>query len=591
MPEVSQTAEAEQPTVAEPSEGRRKYADKAEALSEVEALAQAEECPAREEVEQLKTVFYKLLTAERDADYQQYIAGGGNPDTYAPLPDETEERFKTAMNAIKERRQQQFRDQEAERETNLKRKLEILDQIKAMVTSPEEANDNYKQFQALQQEWKEIRNIPATEISGLWRTYQLYVEQFYDLIKLNSEAREYDFKKNLEVKERLIGEIEALANVADTIAAYRAMQPLQQEFRETGPVGRDLRDQIWKRFKDAVTVINKRHQQHFEEIRAREEDNLAKKTALCERVEALVAKKCATAKEWDETTKQIIDSQAEWKTVGFAPQKMNVQIFERFRGVCDGFFAAKNEYFKQLKADRQTSVERRRELVARAKELKDSKDWRQTTPLFVQLQKDWKASGSVPKKIGDELWAEFNGYCNEYFDAKNAATSGTREQEKANLARKRDILARMAALAPEEGKDLQAELTALVREFESAGRVPFAEKDKLRAEYMDLISKFRTQYNINVNVQRRQKGGPAVRVTDTSDYSNDQLRGERLRLERDLNGLTNDIKNYENNLGFLSLSSKKANSLVDDIRRKLEALKERKTRLTAELKDLNARIK
>ena len=349
-PAVETQADGEAPTEAEaPAPVTRVYASKKEIVERIKEIAHGDEDPDKDEVENLKTLFYKMHIAEREAAYKAFVESGADPETFQILPDEDEEVFKAEMGIVKERRAKLFKLQEEEKENNLKRKLEIIEKIKSMVTTPEEANKSYNEFKALQQEWKEIKNVPAPKVSELWRSYQLYVEQFYDMLKLNSEAREYDFKKNLEKKTLLCEAAERLANEADVISAFHQLQKLHQEFRETGPVAKDLREEIWQRFKAASTVVNKRHQQHFDNLRAKEEENLAKKTALCERTEALVAEPNNSIADWEKHTKEMMDIQAEWKTIGFAPQKMNGKIFERFRTSCDAFCNATPEYFKTLK--------------------------------------------------------------------------------------------------------------------------------------------------------------------------------------------------------------------------------------------------
>ena len=370
-------------------EERKVYTSKKEVLDRVKEIAHGEDVPQKEEVEYLKTVFYKLHIAEREAQQKAYLDAGGDPAAYQVSPDELEEVFKAEMGVIKERRAELFRQQEAEKEENLKKKLEIIDKIKNMVTSPEEANKSYQDFKALQAEWKEIKSVPAEKANELWRSYQLYVEQFYDLLKLNSEAREYDFKKNLELKTRLCEAAEKLADEEDVISAFHQLQKLHQEYRETGPVSKELREEIWQRFKAASTVVNKRHQQHFEDIRAREEDNLQKKTELCEKVEAIAAEEKKGSADWERLTQEIIAIQQEWKTIGFAPQKMNVKIFERFRAACDAFFAAKAEHFKVLKDTFKENADKKRALIEKAKALQDSTEWRSTSDKLIALQKEW----------------------------------------------------------------------------------------------------------------------------------------------------------------------------------------------------------
>ena len=363
------------------------YKTKKEVIERLKEIVASDECPAKEEIDHLKTVFYKLHIAEREAALKAYIDGGGDPETYQIVPDEDEEVFKAEMSVVREKRAKVFQQQEKEKQENLQKKLDIIEKIKAMATSPEEANKSYNEFKELQQQWKEIKAVPAERASELWRNYQLYVEQFYDLLKLNSEAREYDFKKNLEIKTKLCEAAEKLSDEEDVISAFHQLQELHQQYREIGPVAKELREQIWTRFKAASTVINKRHQQHFEELRAKEEENLTRKTALCEKVEAIAKEENKNATDWENHTKQIIDIQTEWKTIGFAPQKMNVKIFDRFRAACDDFFGRKAEFFKTLKEKFAENTKKKKEMVEQAKALMDSTDWKATSDKLIKLQK------------------------------------------------------------------------------------------------------------------------------------------------------------------------------------------------------------
>ena len=446
---VAEEAAAEDNVAAE--EEKKVYKTKQEVLERVKEIAHGDENPVKEEVDHLKTLFYKLHIAERDARQKEYLDAGGDPEKYTVLPDEDEEAFKAEMGIIKEKRAKLFMEQEAEKQENLKKKLAIIDQIKTMVTSPEEANRSYQDFKKLQAEWKEIKAVPAEKANELWRNYQLYVEQFYDLLKLNSEAREYDFRKNLELKTKLCEAAEKLADESDVISAFHQLQKLHQEYREIGPVAKELREEIWSRFKAASTVVNKKHQQHFEGLRAKEEENLVKKTALCEKVEAIAKIENKGAGDWEKRTKEIMDIQAEWKTIGFAPQKMNVKIFERFRAACDDFFGRKAQFFKDLKQRFAENAEKKRALVAQAQALQDSTDWRSTSDKMIALQKEWKTIGMVPKKLGDQLWNDFLTACNKFFEARNAANAGTRSEEHSNLAKKRSIIAQLKAAAEEAG--------------------------------------------------------------------------------------------------------------------------------------------
>jgi hypothetical protein len=555
-----------------PEHEHKTYQSKQEVLDRVREIAHGEETPKKEEVDYLKTTFYKLHIAEREAKLKAYIDGGGDPDAYQITPDETEEAFKAEMGIIKEKRAQLFKEMEAEKETNLKRKLDIIEKIKSMVTSPEEANKSYQEFKALQQEWKEIKNVPAEKANELWRSYQLYVEQFYDLLKLNSEAREYDFKKNLELKTRLCDSAEKLANETDVISAFHQLQKLHQEYREIGPVSKELREEIWARFKAASTVINKRHQQHFEELRAKEEDNLTKKTALCEKVEEIAKKENKGSGDWERHTKEIIDIQAEWKTIGFAPQKMNVKIFERFRAACDDFFGRKAEFFKGMKDAFKENAEKKRALIEKANALKDSTDWKATSDKFIALQKEWKTIGMVPKKLGDQLWEEFLGACNHFFEARNAVNAGHRSEEHANLSKKRDIIEKLKAKATEAGENLQEAVQQLVEEYNAVGHVPFKEKDKLYEEYHAVLDKLYKE--LNISVAKRRLSNFKNTLKQVAERGENALDNERARLMRQYEAIKQEVQTYENNLGFLNASSKKGNSLIDEMNRKVQKLKD-----------------
>ena len=568
------------------AEERKVYSTKQEVLERVKEIAHGEETPQKDEVEYLKTAFYKLHIAEREAKLKAYIDGGGDPEAYQITPDEDEEVFKAEMGVIKERRQQLFREQEAEKEENLKKKQAIIEKIKSMVTSPEEASKTYQEFKALQQEWREIKAVPIESANELWRNYQLYVEQFYDLLKLNSEARELDFKKNLEAKNRLCEAAEKLADEEDVISAFHQLQQLHQEYREIGPVSKELREEIWQRFKAASTVVNKRHQQHFEDLRAREEENLQKKTALCEKVEAINGEENKGSGDWERHTQDIIAIQQEWKTIGFAPQKMNVKIFERFRAACDDFFARKAEYFKTLKDNFKENADKKRALIEKAKALQDSTEWRSTSDKLIALQKEWKTIGVVPKKLGDQLWEEFLGACNKFFEARNAAGAGQRSEEHQNLEKKRDVIERLKAAAEEAGEGLQEKVQKLVEEYNAIGHVPYKEKDKLYEEYHAVLDKLYKELNISVAKRRLNKFKDSLK--QVAERGEGALDNERQRLMRQYDMLKQDIQTYENNLGFLTASSKKGNSLIEEMNRKIQKLKDDMQLVKEKIKAIDA---
>ena len=578
---------AEEPSAASNVETERKqYDSKKAVLDRVREIAHSEEAPQKEEVDYLKTCFYKLHIAEREAKLKEYIDGGGDPEQYQITPDPDEEAFKAEMLLIKEKRQQLFKELEQEKQDNLQKKLDIIEKIKAMVTSPEEANKSYKEFKALQDEWRDIKNVPAERANELWRNYQLYVEQFYDLLKLNSEAREYDFKKNLEAKAHLCEAAEKLAEEEDVISAFHQLQKLHQEYRETGPVSKELREEIWNRFKAASTVVNKRFQQHYDNLRAKEEENLAKKTALCEKVEAIVAEENKSSADWERRTKEIIELQAEWKTIGFAPQKMNVKIFERFRAACDDFFGRKAEFFKNLKEQFKVNADKKRALIEKAKALQDSTDWKSTSDKLINLQKEWKTIGMVPKKLGDQLWDEFLGTCNKFFEARNAAGAGTRSEERENLEKKRDVIERLKVAAQEAGDGLQERVQKLVEEYQSIGHVPYKEKDKLYEEYHAVLDKLYKDLNITVAKRRLSKFKDSLK--QVAERGENALDNERARLMRQYEQLKSEVQTYENNLGFLNASSKKGNSLIDEMNRKVQKLKDEVQLVRDKIKAIDA---
>ena len=580
--ETAENASAE----TDSSEQRKVYKSKKEVIERMKEIAHGDDNPKKDEVDYLKTAFYKLHFAEREADMKAYLEGGGDPANYKVLPDADEEEFKAEMSVIKEKRAKIFLEQEQEKQANLKKKLDIIEKIKAMITSPDEANKSYQEFKKLQQEWKEIKLVPAEKANELWRNYQLYVEQYYDLLKLNSEAREYDFKKNLEIKTRLCEAAEKLADESDVISAFHQLQKLHQEYRETGPVAKELREEIWARFKAASTVINKRHQQHFEELRSKEEDNLTKKTALCEKVEEIAKTEIKNASEWDKKTKEIIAIQAEWKTIGFAPQKMNVKIFERFRAACDEFFGKKAEYFKNMKQQFSENAEKKKALVEQAQALQDSTDWKVTGDKLIALQKEWKTIGMVPKKLGDKLWNDFLTACNHFFDARNQATSGTRNEERANLEKKRGIIEQLKTLAENAEDNIQEKVRDLIDEYNSIGHVPFKEKDKVYKEYHDILDKL--YKDLNISTARRRLDKFRSNLKNVAEKGVDALDNERARLMRRYESLKQEVQTYENNIGFLNASSKKGNSLIDEMNRKVQKLKDDMNLVREKIKAIDA---
>ena len=579
---VSESTEKE----VEETLSQKVYKSKSEIIDRLKEIVSGNENPGKDEIDYLKTAFYKIHIAEREAKQKEYLEAGGDPEQYVVTPDEQEEVFKAEMSLIKEKRQKYFLQQEEEKQENLKKKLEIIEAIKSMATSPEEANKSYPKFKELQQQWKEIKAVPADKANELWRNYQLYVEQFYDLLKLNIEAREYDFKKNLDLKTALCEAAERLDQESDVISAFHQLQELHQQYREIGPVAKDLREQIWGRFKAASTIINKKHQQHFEQLRAQEEENLTRKKALCEQAEAIVGEDNKSSADWEKHTKSIIAIQAEWKTIGFAPQKMNVKIFERFRAACDSFFSKKAQYFKQLKESFAENARKKEILVEKARALQDSTEWKSTSDKLIALQKEWKTIGVVPKKQGDQLWNDFLAACNKFFEARNAANAGTRNQEHNNLEKKRDIIGKLKVLLEEKPEDLQEKVQTLVETYNQVGHVPYREKDKLYKEYHEVLNKL--YKDLNVTIAQKRLDNFKNNLKSFAKRGEDALDNERGRLMRRYESLKQEITTYENNLGFLNASSKKGNSLIDEMNRKVQKLKDDMELVKQKIKAIDA---
>lgn len=562
VPEVSV------PTVEEPQAVYEPKQTKAEVVQRLKEINENMSDADKQEVDQLKQTFYKLHKAEQEAARKAFIEGGGNAEDFSPSPDPDEGEFKEVMRSIKEKRSAIAAEQEQERESNLLKKQNILEKMKAMTESTEDTGKIYNEFKQLQQEWNEIGQVPASSVNELWKNYQLYTEKFYDMVKLNHEFREYDFKKNLEQKTRLCEAAEKLADEPDAISAFYQLQKLHQEFRSIGPVAKELREGLWARFKAASTVVNRRHQQHFEELKEKEQTNLDQKTVICEIAEGMEYDKLATFADWEEKTQEILALQAKWKTIGFAPQKMNVKIFERFRAACDEFFRRKAAFFKEVKEKMAANLEKKKALCEKAEALKDSTDWKATAETLAKLQKEWKTIGPVAKKHSDAVWKRFIGACDYFFEQKNKATSSQRTAELENLAKKEEIVKQLSALDEAGGTD---EATAdrtreLMKEWNSIGFVPFKEKDRLYKEYHSLVDKLFDRLHLSA-AEKKLSNFKASLGKESNLYR------DRDRLVRTYEGLKNDIQTYENNLGFLSSSSQKGNSLVADITRKVERLK------------------
>lgn len=573
--EVSEPATTETPAEEIVSE---KPVEPVQKLTKEEILAKLKEVVAdvenvaKPEIDGLKQSFYKLHNAEQDAARKLFIENGGAAENFVPQTDCVEEEFKNIMSVIKEKRSALTAELEKQKEMNLQVKLSIIEELKELVESPDDANKSYTEFKKLQQQWNEVKLVPQAKVNELWKNYQLYVEKFYDLLKLNNEFREYDFKKNLEIKTHLCEAAEKLADEADVVSAFHQLQKLHQEFRDTGPVVKELRDEIWARFKAASTTVNRRHQQHFEALKEVEQHNLDQKTVICEIIEAIDYKELTNFASWESKTQEVIALQNKWKTIGFAPQKMNVKIFERFRKACDEFFRKKGEFFKSLKEGMNENLEKKRALCEKAEALKDSIDWKATADELTKLQKEWKTIGPVAKKYSDAVWKRFISACDYFFEQKNKATSSQRSVEQENLEQKKAIIEKLNAIDDQMDTEEATQLVRdLMKEWNGIGHVPFKEKDRIYKQYHSQVDKLFERFNISAS--NKKLSNFKSTISSIQEGSPQALYREREKLVRAFDNMKNELQTYENNLGFLTTSSKKGNSLLTEINRKVEKLK------------------
>ena len=574
--EVSETATAETPAEETSTENTTETTvqrlTKAEVIERLKAIADDVENVPKTEIDSLKQTFYKLHNAEQEAARKKFVDDGGAPEDYVPTPDPQEEEMKNIMSVIRSKRSELAAEVEKQKEMNLQVKLSIIEELKDLLESPEDANKNYTEFKRLQQQWNEVKLVPQASVNELWKNYQLYVEKFYDLLKLNNEFREYDFKKNLEIKTHLCEAAEKLAEEPDVVSAFHQLQKLHQEYRETGPVAKELREEIWARFKAASTAVNRRHQQHFDALKEAEQQNLDQKTVICEIIEGINYNELTNFAAWDNKTQEIIALQNKWKTIGYAPQKMNVKIFERFRAACDTFFNKKAEFFKAVKESMSENLEKKRALCEKAEALKDSTDWKATADVLVKLQKEWKTIGPVAKKHSDAIWKRFIAACDYFFEQKNKAGASQRTEEQANLEKKRDIIARLEAIGEDTDADTAIDqVRNLMKEWNAVGFVPFKEKDKVYKQYHALVDKLFERYNLSQSSKKLSNFKSTL--SNIQEGGAQTLYREREKLARAYENMKSELQTYENNLGFLNASSKKGNSLLTELNRKVEKLK------------------
>ena len=545
---------------------------KEEILNRLQALVDAPIETVRGEVESLKQAYYKIRRNEVDELRKAFVEQGGDEKDFT-APEDTQENFlKELLGSYKEKKAAYLAEEEKQKAENYEIKLQLIEQLKMLCESQDDFNKLYNEFKDIQQKWKEIKLVPEEHANELWKEYQTYSEAFYDLIKINNQFRDYDFKKNLELKTALCEAVEKLQDEKDIISAFHQLQKLHQQWREIGPVAKELREELWGRFKAASTVINKRHQQHFENLKAKEQENLVAKTAICEEIEGIDYAALQTFKDWDEKNNEVLALQQKWRTIGFTPKKHNTKIFERFRAACDVFFTKKTEFYKSIKAEMEKNLVKKRALCEKAEALKDSTDWKGTTEKMIALQKEWKTIGQVTRRHSDSIWKRFITACDYFFDNKNKNVSSQKSEEQTNLEAKKALIEKVKTM--DESLDTEEAITTLkewIAEWNEIGHVPFKEKDKVYKAFHEAVD---AQFDrLKVDQRDRRMKSYRNNVSEMAGKGKGKLYSERDRLMRTYERMKNDLQTYENNIGFLTISSKGGSGLVKEMERKIEKLK------------------
>lgn len=547
---------------------------KEEILEKLTGLVGAAADATRNEVEALKQAYYKIHRSEVDELKKAFLTAGGEEKDFVAPEDETESKIKELLNVYKEKRAAILAEEERVKAANYALKLQLIDQLKALTESQEDFNKLYNDFKDIQQRWKEVKAVPQEHVSELWKNYQIYSEKFYDIIKINNQFRDYDFKKNLEMKTALCETVEKLQTEPDVISAFHQLQKLHQQWREIGPVAKELREDLWSRFKAASTIINKRHQEHFEGLKAKEQENLEAKTAICEQIENIDFPALKSFKDWEEKNKEVIALQDKWKTIGFAPKKSNVKIFERFRAACDVYFNRKSEFYKNIKDEMEKNLELKKALCEKAEALKDSTDWKSTTEKMIALQKEWKTIGSVARKHSDAVWKRFISACDYFFEQKNKNASSQKSVEQTNLAAKKALIEKINTIDEADHDEALAALKGYMTEWNTIGHVPFKEKDKIYKEYHEAVDKQFDRLKVDQNDRKMQTFRNSLSDMSNGERGKGKLYGEREKLMRMYERMKNELQTYENNIGFLSISSKGGGGLLKEMERKIDKLKD-----------------
>ena len=557
------------------------YANRQEIIDRLSVIANEATEQAKAEINYLKMLYYKIRQQEVDAELQKFINDNGDPAAYESKTDDLEPKLKELLAVQKEARAVMVEARNKEMAENLAKKNEILDKMDAIASDADGIGQQYNVFQDLQKQFKEVGAVDPQEVNVLWKRFSAIGEKFYDALKINKELRDYDFKKNLEKKEALCEEAEKLSEAGDVLSAFRRLQEMHEEWKGIGPVAKEIREEIWSRFKAASTIINKRHQEHFESLKAAEAANEQGKIARCEKLEAIQVAAISTVKDWEEQTQAVLKIQEEWRKLGFANKKVNNSLFERFRGLCDAFFQAKAEYYKAIKEEQNENLAKKIALCEKAEALKDSTDWRSTTDLLVKLQQDWKEIGPVNRKNSNAIWERFRSACNAFFDAKEKAVGDERSVEKVNLEKKLEILEKLSQLKDNVADATPDQVRALMNEWKEVGHVPFKEKDKLFKAYQEQVDFFFENLDMKSRPQsrgNRQKGEKSRNVPEN----------DRARLMRQYDTLTRELKTYENNLGFLSFGNKGGkNPLLAQMEQKMEGIKKQISEIVEKINNLD----
>lgn len=548
---------------------------KEEILEKLTELVNAAAEATRNEVESLKQAFYKIHRAEVEELKKAFLENEGEEKDFVAPEDEDENKLKELLAVYKEKRAAILAEEDRVKAANYALKLQLIDQLKVLTESQDDFNKLYNDFKDIQQRWKEVKAVPQEHANELWKNYQTYSERFYDIIKINNQFRDYDFKKNLEMKTALCETVEKLQTEPDVVSAFHQLQKLHQQWREIGPVAKELREELWTRFKAASTVINKRHQEHFESLKSKEQENLIAKTAICEEIEGIDFEALKTFKDWEEKNKEVIALQEKWKTIGFAPKKSNVKIFERFRAACDVYFNKKSAFYKSIKEDMEKNLELKKALCEKAEALKDSTEWKSTTEKMIALQKEWKTIGSVARKHSDAVWKRFISACDYFFEQKNKNVSSQKSVEQTNLAAKKELIEKIKNLDETlAAEDAMIELKAMMAEWNGIGHVPFKEKDKIYKEYHEAVDSQFDRLKVDQSDRKMQSFRSNLSDMAGGERGKGKLYGEREKLMRMFERMKNELQTYENNIGFLSISSKGGGGLVKEMERKIEKLKD-----------------